>query len=151
MATNVITADDTLTLFDRVFNDFADGAVSMITFDNDIVGVKTGKNANTIFSKNETGNNAKMVLRIMRGSSDDKFLQDKLQQIEGDYAATVLASGEFVKRLGDGQGNVISDAYTLEGGTFTRKIDTMENVEGDTQQGVSVYNMIFAYATRSIR
>lgn len=151
MATNAITADDTLTIYGRTITDFADAGVSTFTFNNDLVGVKTGKNGNTIFTKNETGHNATAVLRILRGSSDDRFLQGKVDEIERDFPTVVLGSGEFVKRIGDGQGNVISDVYQLDGGVPTRKVDTQENVEGDTEQGVSVYNFIFAYATRGIK
>lgn len=151
MPINAITADDTLTIYGKIITDFADGATSSFAFNNDLVGVKTGKNGNTIFSKNETGNNATAVLRIMRGSSDDRFLQSKMDEVERDFPSVVLAAGEFVKRIGDGNGNVVADVYQLEGGIFVRKVDTQENVEGDTEQGVSIYNLIFAYATRGIK
>jgi len=149
MGINVITAADTFTVFDRVLNDLADGDASTITFSNDIVGVKTGKNRNTIFSPNETGNNAAITLRVMRGSSDDRFLENKFSEWQQDPATFALATGEFVKRLGDGQGNVIRDVYNLAGGVFSRKVDGKQNVEGDTEQGVAVFNMIFANVTRS--
>lgn len=151
MGINTITAGDTLTLYDRVFNDFSNGDTSTIAFDSDYVAIKTGKNQNTIYSRNETGNNVKLVLRLMRGSSDDRFLQGKLAEIEGDFASVALATGQFVKRLGDGHGNAFSDAYTLNGGTFSRKVDGKENVEGDTEQGVAVYNMVFAVVKRNIQ
>lgn len=150
MTTNTITSNDTLTLYDRVFVDLASGDTSMITFDTDLVSMKTGKNQNTIFARNESGNNAKMILRLIRGSSDDRFLQTKLTALEGDFASAQLAQGQFVKRLGDGEGNVINDAYNLFGGVFTRKMDGKENVDGDTEQGVAVYNMAFALAKRAI-
>lgn len=149
MGINVITADDTLSLYGRVITDFADGDISTLTYNDDLVTLKTGKNKNTIFSRNESGNNAVSVLRIMRGSSDDQFLQAKLTEINGDFPSVILASGQFVKRLGDGQGNVASDVYNLNGGTFTRQVDAKENVEGDNSQGVAVYNMKFANAQRS--
>lgn len=151
MSINAITADDTLTVFDRVFSDFADAAASTIAFNNDLVGAKTGKNGNTIYTRNETGHNAILTLRLIRGSSDDRFLNRRLLQLEQDFPSFVLAEGEFVKRVGDGQGNVASDVYQLSGGIFQRKVDTQENVEGDTEQGVSVYTMFFAYVSRGIK
>ena len=51
MATDTITGQDTLTLYDRVFLDLADGDASTITYPNDMVAVSTGKNGNTIFTK----------------------------------------------------------------------------------------------------
>lgn len=151
MPTFTITSDDTLTIYDRVFADLADDDVSAIAFNSDLVSVKTGKNKNTIFSKDEKGNNANLTLRLIRGSSDDQFLQSKIALAEADFVAQPLANGEFVKRLGDGQGNVVRDVYTLLGGVIVRQVDGKENVSGDISQGVSVYNMTFARATRSIQ
>lgn len=150
MGTFTLTSDDTLTLFNRVFNDLADDDTSVIAFPNDVVTVKTGKNKNTIFAKDEKGNNATLVLRVMRASPDDVFLQSIINVGEQDFVAQQLASGQFVKRLGDGEGNVRSDVYTLLGGIITRPVDGKENVAGDTGQAVAVYNMTFALATRSI-
>ena len=151
MAINAITADDTLTIFDRIINDFADGSNSTIAFGNDLVGTKTGKNGNTIYTRNETGHNAVLTLRLIRGSDDDRFLNTRLQTLERDFAAFQLGQGEFVKRVGDGQGNVASDVYQLSGIIFQRKVDTQENVEGDTEQGVSVYTLFSSYTTRGIK
>lgn len=151
MGTFNITSNDTLTLYNRTITDFADGDTSSITFPDDIVTMTTGKNNNSIYVKNEVGNNADLIMRIQRGSGDDKFLQSELSKIDRDFAGTVLAAGEFVKRLGDGQGNVTRDVYTLAGGTFIKKVDTKENVSGDTEQGVSIYTMKFARAERSLQ
>lgn len=151
MATYNLVSDGTLTLFDRVFNDFADDDISAITFPNDLVTLKTGKNGNTIYSKNEPGRNSTAVLRLIRGSTDDQFLQTKLAQSKADFVGTQLAFGEFAMRLGDGQGNIVRDVYTLKGGVITRSVDGKENVSGDTTQGVSIYNMMFADTDRSIQ
>ncbi len=151
MAINVITGSDTLTLFDRVILDFADDDVSTFTYPNDLVTMKTGKNKNTIFAENAPGANVDAVIRLIKGSSDDQFLQGKLIENGSDFAGTVLASGQFVKRLGDGFGNVSRDVTTLGGGIFTRNIDSKANSSGDTVQGVAVYNMKFAQADRSIQ
>lgn len=151
MTTFNITADDTLTLYDRVFNDLADDDVSAITFPTDIVQVKTGKNQNTIYAKDEKGNNATMTLRLMRGSADDNFLQSIYNVAQQDFVAQRLATGQFVKRLGDGDGNVRSDVYSLQGGIITRQPDGKENAAGDTQQGVAIWNFTFAIAQRTIQ
>lgn len=151
MATYNLVSDGTLTLYDRVFVDFADDDISAISFPNDIVTVKTGKNGNTIYSKNETGRNATAVIRLIRGSSDDQFMQTKLSEMKQDFVSTSLAFGAFAMRLGDGSGNVATDVYTLKGGVITRPVDGKENVSGDTSQGVSVYNIMFADADRSIQ
>lgn len=151
MTTDTITADDTLTLYDRVIVDFADGDASTITFPNELFAMSTGKNGNTIYTKNETGKNSDVVLRLIRGSSDDRFLQQKLAEADADFVSQELATGEFVKRVGDGQGNVVRDVYTLRGGIFSNRVDTRENVAGDTEQAVAVYRMKFARTQRGIQ
>lgn len=148
MSVFTISADDTLTIWGRTFQDLADGDASSVTFPNDLTASKTGKNQNTIFAKNETGNNGEVVLRVMRGSSDDRFLNAKFALLEKDFASFSLADGSFVKRLGDGDGGVVRDVYIMKGGIFKRKIDAKDNVEGNTDQGVSVYSMTFAYVGR---
>jgi len=151
MGTYNIVADGTLTLYDRVFTDFADDDISTFTHQNDLVAMKTGKNANSIYSKNETGRNATAVLRLIRGSSDDIFMQEKVAQIRKDFATAELAFGSFRLRIGDGEGDVTSDVYQLSGGIVTRQVDVKENVSGDTTQGVSIYNMAFADSERTIQ
>jgi len=151
MPTFTITSDDTLTLYDRVFNDFADGDTSNVTFPNNMVEAKTGKNQNTIFAKNAAGDNCTLALRIIRGSSDDQFLQEKIAAMELDFVSVQLATGEFVKRLGDGDGGVKRDVYTMLGGMIQRKPDGRENVDGAIDQGISIYTLIFANARRSIQ
>ncbi len=150
MSIFAITGDDTLTIYDRVFNDLADGDTSTITFPNNLVETKTGKDKNTIFSKNETGNNAEMILRLIRGSSDDKFLSSKLAEIERDITSITLASGEFVKKIGDGSSGLTRDVYSLEGGVINKKVEVKENVEGDTEQGAAIYTFMFANAKRDL-
>ncbi len=151
MSTFTITAEDTLTLGNRVFNDFADDDVSKITFPNDMVKAKTGKNKNTIFSRDATGDNAVLALRLIRGSSDDQFLQSIISGMEVDFVATITLDGEFVKRLGDGQGNIKRDVYTLQGGMIQKKPESGENVAGGTDQAVAMYTIIFANGKRSIQ
>lgn len=144
-----ITGDDTITLFDRVFNDLADGDVSNIEFPNDLVTLKTGKNQNTIYAKNETGNNANITLRLMRGSSDDRFLNQLYAQMTQDFATFNLGNGQLSKRMGDGQGNVVFDIYNLGGVIFSKPVEVKSNAEGDTDQGVSVWTLKAAVGTRS--
>jgi len=154
MGTFTVTSADTLTLKDRVFTDFADDDVTQITFPNDAVTMKTGKNRNTIYAKNETGNNANLVLRLVRGSADDQFMQAELAKMEQDFVSMGLFKGEFVKRIGNGEegaNNVVRDVYTLLGGVIVRRVDGKENLSGDTSQAVSVYNMTFAQAQRIIQ
>lgn len=146
-----VTSDDTLIINDRVFVDLADDDVTAITFPNDRVKMKTGKNKNTLYAKDEQGQNASLDLRLSKGSSDDQFMQSLLAAADGNFTAQSLLSGQFVKQLGDGAGDVVREVYTLKGGVILRTPDGKENVSGDTSQAVAVYKLMFATAQRSIQ
>lgn len=149
MNTFAITSDDTLTLNNRVFQDFATGDVSAITFPTNKVEVKTGKNGNTIYARNAAGENAELILRLLRGSSDDIFMQGLLLQQDNNFIATTLLVGQFVKNLGDGQGGVLRDVYSLAGGIFSKNVAGKENVDGDIEQGIAVFTLMFSSAKRT--
>ncbi len=144
-----VTSNDTLTLNGHVFNDLADGDTVTITFPNQTVTRKTGKNGNTLYAQNAPGLNCDLSLRVMRGSADDIYMQGLINTSPADFPSTQLLSGTFVKRLGDGQGNVVSDTYVMAGGVISKLVDGKENVDGDTTQAVAIYNVIFASGQRS--
>lgn len=150
MATFTLTGSATLTLNNRVFSDLADGDAVTITFPNELSATVTGKNKNSIIALNETGSNSDVVMRIIKGSQDDRFMQGLLTSFEGDPASFSLINGQAVARLGDGAGNVVREEYTFEGGVFSRKIDGQQNVAGSTDQGVAVYNLRFSNARRTL-
>lgn len=150
MATIALSGNDTVSINNRVLTDFADGSCAELTFPNEIAGVKTGKNGNSIFSLNTSGRQAELKLRIMRGSSDDKFLNGLMASQNGAFETTVLLVGQLIKKIGDGTGKVISDTYVLQGGVFTKQVEAKSNVEGDVEQSVSIYTMRFSNAPRAI-
>lgn len=145
-----VTSNDTLTLNGHVFNDLSTDDVTTIAFPNQLMTRKTGKNGNTIIAQNAQGLNADLSLKLMRGSVDDQFMQQLINTAPADFPSTVLLTGTFVKRLGDGQGNVVSDTYQLAGGVISKIPDGKENVSGDTMQGETIYQVIFASAHRTI-
>ena len=145
-----LTGNDTLKLRDRVFADFEDGDYAVLTFPNDIAALKTGKDGNTIYALNETGRQAELVIRVLRGSSDDKFLQNILAEQRNDFSGFVTLEGELVKRVGDGQGNITTDTYLVTGGVFTKNVEVKSNAEADTDQSVSVYTIAFGNNTRTL-
>jgi hypothetical protein len=150
MATIILTGSDTIQINDRVFVDIADAEVATLSFPNELVGTKIGKNGNSIFALNETGKEASLELRVLRASSDDKFLNSLKLDMERDFSAFTVLGGEITKRMGDGAGNVSRDIYTLSGGIFKQSIDVASNVEGDTEQAISLYRFTFTNAPRAI-
>lgn len=150
MGNVALSGKDTTKLNGRIFNDLVDGDCVILTFPNDLTTRKTGKNGNTIYAFNHTGKQVDVSMRVLRGSSDDKFLNELLGVYKNDPPRFTLLAGEFVKTIGDGSGAVISDIYSMNGGVFAKNIDAKENAEGDTDQSVAVYNFYFSNAPRTI-
>lgn len=150
MASASMSGNDTVVINNRNFADFADGNVVELTFPSDIAQVKTGKNGNSIYGLNETGKQCEVKIRVIRASADDKFLNNLLVLQQANFAAFPLMIGQFIKKIGDGLGTVTSDTYILSGGVFTKQVEGKSNVEGETEQSVSIYMLKFSNAPRSI-
>lgn len=150
MAKVALTGSDTVTINNQPLIDFADGNCVELMFPNAIANVKTGKNGNSIFGLNASGVQAEVKLRLIRGGNDDKFLNNLLAQQNANFAGTVLLTGTFIKKLGDGAGNITSDTYILAGGIFEKIPEGKSNVEGETEQSTALYSMKFASAVRVI-
>lgn len=148
MARISLSGNDTVTINNHIFADLADGNCVEMTFPNDISQVKTGKNGNSIYGLNESGKQCEVKMRVIRGSDDDKFMNNLLTQQQANFAGTVLMIGQFIKKLGDGLGNVTSDTYIMSGGVFTKIPEAKTNVEGDTEQSVTIYTLKFSNAPR---
>lgn len=149
--TIALTGNDTI-IIDGLPLDFglATGDVATLTFPNDITSATTGKNGNSIIALNETGKIAELSIRVLRGSSDDKTLNSKFRTMEADLPSFTLLTGSIVKRIGDGISNVVEDTYALSGGSFSKRVETTSNVEGDIEQGVSIYNIRFTNSSRNL-
>ena len=143
-----LTGGDTITINLRPLKDLADDDICTVSFPNEICTVATGKNRNTVYALNETGNNAEMTLRVLMNSSDDKFLNVLLAAQQADLPSFTLLTGSFTKRVGDGNGKVSYNTYPLQGGVFTKLPDVKDNVNGDKEQAIITYNLKFALAPR---
>ena len=150
MATQSLTGSDTISIDGIPLIDLGDGDVGSLTHPNELVGVKTGKNGNSIFALNETGDRADLVLRVLRGSNDDKTLNSRLVSMKADFAGFVTITGQVIKKVGDGLGNVTNDIYDLSGGVFSKRVETISNVEGNTDQSLAIYNIKFTNSPRSL-
>ena len=145
-----LSGNDTVVINGRVLNDLADGNCAELAFPNAIAAIKTGKNGNSLYALNTTGKNADFKLRIVRGSDDDKFLLNILNNQQNNFVGFVLMTGQFVKKLGDGSGNLTSDVYDVSGGIFTKQVHGTMNVEGETGQAVAEYEMMFSNGPRAL-
>ncbi len=145
-----LSGNDTISINNLVLTDLAEGNCVELTFESDIANVKTGKNGNSIYGLNETGKQCLAKIRVLRGSDDDKALNNLLAQQQANFAGAILLQGQFIKKIGDGLGHVTSDTYILGGGIFTKIPEAKTNTEGETDQSVTMYTMKFSNAPRSI-
>ena len=150
MSTVSMTGSDTIIIANRVFADLADGNCVEMTFPNEIAGLKTGKNGNSIYAFNATGKQCELKIRVIRSSKDDKFLNNLFNNQNYNFAGFILMTGQFIKKSGDGLGNISSDTYIMSGGVFTKGVEAKSNQEGDTDQSVSIYTLKFSNAPRVI-
>jgi hypothetical protein len=150
MSTVALSGNDAVIINNRIFADFADGDVADLTFPNDIMGVKTGKNGNSIYAFNATGRQCEFKIRLIRSSADDKFLNDLLSQQISNPQSFTLMIGQFIKKIGDGAGNVAADTYILSGGVFQKIPEGKSSAEGVTDPSVIVYMFKFTNAPRVI-
>lgn len=149
MPVYALTGNDTIQIGGRVLKNFGDGDVAKLSFPNDLVAVKTGKNGNSIFNLMGSGQQSEVEIRVLRGSSDDAFLNQQLNTMRADLPSFSLLPGYFVKRIGDGKGNVTFDTYLLSGGVFTKIPEASENTEGATDPALAIYRLKFANAKRA--
>ncbi len=148
MSFTALSGQDTFILNNYVFTGLADANYVELTFPNEIANAKTGKNGNSIFGFNESGKQCEVKIRVLRGSADDKFLNNLLSQQQANFAGTILMQGQFTKKIGDGQGNITSDTYILSGGIFMKIPEGKSNAEGETEQSLALWMMKFTLAPR---
>jgi len=148
MASLALSGDDTVVIQQRNIVDLATGDYAEVTFPNGVADLKTGKNGNSIVGFNYSGLQCEFKLMLIRGSADDQFFQNLLSQFIANPAGFVLLSGNFVKNLGDGAGNIIQDTYVLSSGIFIKIPEMKSNAEGETNQSMSTFTMKFANAVR---
>lgn len=151
MGAVALTGADTIQIDSRVLADLADADAVRIEYPDDIAVVKRGKNGNTIYAFNEMGGRVECVVRVLRGSSDDKYLNSRLQAMKNDFSQFSLMTGSFSKRVGNGAGVISTDVYQCSGGVFKRQVNAKTSSEGDTEQSVSEYTIVFGNGDRSIQ
>ena len=146
-----LTGQDVIQINGRVLNDLADQDPVVLAFENDKMNVKAGKNGNSIYAQNAMGRLTSCTIRLLLGSSDDKFMRSLSQAQDNSPSTFSLLNGVFNKRVGDGQGNLSTKVYQCGGGVFLRNEDAKTAAEGDTEQSVAVYKIRFAQIGISIQ
>ena len=145
-----LTGDDTIVINGRVFHNFANGDVANLTFDGSLVKVTPSKNGNVIYSLDVGGLLSKLELKLLLGSPDDRYVNALLASQNSNFAGTVLAVGSFVKRVGDGQGNITNVIYNTLGGIVERFPGVKSNTAGDAEQSVVSWMFHFGNNSRAL-
>jgi hypothetical protein len=145
-----LTGADVVTLNGRVFTDYANDDVAMLTFEADLVNTQPSKNGNVIYALNANGNKSTLKLNLLLGSPDDQYLNSLLASEQSDLSSFTLILGTFVKRVGDGQGNVTNVIYNTLGGVVDRFPDVKINAQGDVKQSVVEWKITFGINSRAI-
>lgn len=142
-----LTGNDTVTLAQggssRTLADFPNANIAVVSLPNEINSTLVGKDGNAIVAFNAEGRLGEIDLRILTGSSDDKWLSGILSAYQTNPTGFILLSGTFVKILGDGNGNLSRKTYNFAGGVITKMPDTVYNISGDTEQAISTYKVRF--------
>ena len=146
-----LSGADTIQIDSRIINDLADGDSVKLTFNNDLSNVKTSKNGNTIYAFNNMGLMVECEIRVLLGSADDKYLNSRMQEMINDLSSFILLTGTFSKRVGNGLGEINTDVYQMAGGTFKKQVDTKTSAEGDVEQSVAIYTILFGNSSKSIQ
>lgn len=146
-----LNGNDTIVINGITQTDLADGDVGSLTFPNEYVTMKPGKNNNTIIAFNAMGQLAELTLRLIRGSINDQYINAQYRSFVNFPANYNLIEASIAKIIGDGNGNVTYDSYTLTGGVPMAIPEVKSNVEGDTDQGVTIWKIRFAMGTRQIQ
>lgn len=143
------TGADILEFDGELLTNVADGDTVVITYPNELTGMKTGKNGNSVASHNEMGREADVVIRLIKGSPDDKRLNSIVTAWKNRLDSFSPVSATFTKVI-TVDGGVANEVTTLTFGFPMKPVETKENVEGDTEQAISVYNFRFGDSDRAL-
>lgn len=138
-----LAGKDVLIIDGVVISAIGDQDAIKVDFGGPIAQMKVSKDGNAIYAMQFSGIVAKVTLRVIRGSFDDVQLNSKLQGWLSDPAGFELMNASFVKRIGDGKGNITSEVYQMSGGIFEKIPGGKMNTEGDVDQSITEYDMLF--------
>ena len=144
------TGKDTLELDGNLINDGANGKVVELRYPNNISNTEVGKDGNAIITYISNGVLVETTFRVLVGGKTDQYLSLRKDQFLNDPASFVGIKGKFTKRVGDGTGQTKKITYDLQGGVIMKNVESEEDVTGDIEQGVAVYQIRFTRGVRTI-
>lgn len=149
MGEYALTGNDEIIVNDIPLTYFGQGTIGSLEVPNDLVALERGKNGNTVFALNQPGKIATLTVSVLAGSPDDRRLNGLTPDLE-EFASTVLATGAVIKKIGDGAGNIRYITYMLAGGMVSKIPTVTSVVDGNTEQALVEYKIVFANNNRGI-
>ena len=145
-----LTGADTIAVDGIPLTALGKGDVMTGEFPNDCSTVNIGKNGNVIAALNAEGQKMEVTLRVLRGSGDDVYLNTREAQFLNDPAGFTCYTGNFVKRIGAGDGSARHDNYIAGAGVPKKLVGMKSNVGGETDQAIAEHSITFGQAIRAI-
>lgn len=138
-----VAGNDVLIINGVIITGHADGDAFKLEPQGPISQYKISKDGNSILALQNTGILCKLTVRLVRDCLDDRTLNGLLQSWIASPNTFVLLDATYVKSTGDGKGNVTDEVYSLSGGTFETIPSATTNMDGNTEQSVTVYTLWF--------
>lgn len=148
--TDTLVGQDTIVINGRALSNLGYGKVVDISIPAALVEIESGKDGSAIYAMNQAGRQAEVKIRVLAGSADDVFLNNINESFKANFAGSTLVNASFVKRTGDGQGNITTTTWVLSGGAPGNAPADSWDVNGNTEQALMEYSYKFARATRQL-
>lgn len=120
--------------------DLVDGDVVTIVPQGALNNVASTYGGKMIVAEDRNGQIHTMTFRVMRGSDIDQWLQARYQTYHNDSPTFVTLNGSATQRIGDGDGNVITNTFAVNNAVFSQSpVNATINTNGSTEQLVRQY------------
>jgi hypothetical protein len=149
-----LAGDSTLTLENlsgdnqRTIVELANQRAIAVSFPND-TGTMEPMKGGAVFAVNVSAKAASLAVRVIKGGSDDAWLNQKLNELLNNRTSAIALVGSVIGNFGDGQGNLRKLTATLTFGFVKKRVDLITDYNGDTEQAISEYNIDFGLSEYS--
>ena len=135
---------------DWVLSDFGDGTVAELNAPNELSTLTTGYNGNSLGSHNEPGRQRELTLRLVKGSADDKRMNENYNLWKNRDIRFRPLTMAFTKTVAHGSGAPTNDKVECFFGLPTGQPAQVSDMAGNTDQVISVYTIRFGNSERSM-
>lgn len=133
-----------------ILSDFANQTVATLAAPNELSQTSTGYNGNSLGAHNEPGRQRECTLRLVKASGDDKRLNKNYNLWKNRDLRFKPLKMSFTKNVAHSDGSVTADTVECFFGLPAGQPEQTNDVEGNTDQVVSVYMIRFGNSERSM-